>query len=542
MSDYENDDDEYDDNDEYKNEYEENLNENDEINDEIENFFKAAKKTNNKLEAIDNYNMVIEMEMSNSKSRNLSFQSYEALCLIYIQLKDIDKFSNAFSQIQLLISSSLENFEEKYILQSIKNIFNELDKFKISEYNYKEAFINLIYNIVVKKNIKQFYKPLEDYINNKEEFSFLTEKNKIIVNIIFPIIPILDLKKIITQDKLIKTLEIKDLQKCIIVPLSIDRFIFYLETIYYKIISVTNKNYLTNEIIINSPYKCFEIKKLINNDIALCLEKESKIIRCNLQDNTYEIIQIFETPNFPCYTYCEELSKNKIAFGYKLLGFSIWNKINENNYQCVLIYNIKQRTIFPIDDKTFLLYSFHEKTFSCEIELRFYELESLNFFGKVFLNLGNILYKGSFYKINQRELSYLKLKYLKKYILLIGCQDSIWIINLKNLEILYNTELLRGIKDLIVLKDESFIVLYEQKTIIYPNDQIEPINTSYENYYFNGKDLLKRWEGITNSIYFSIFDDFDFAFLVYSIISKIEIQQMKFQLKENEMENINDEY
>ena len=116
MSDYENDDDEYDDNDEYKNEYEENLNENDEINDEIEKFFNAAKNTNNKLEAIDNYNMVIEMEMSNSKSRNLSFQSYEALCLIYIQLKDIDKFSNAFSQIQLLISSSLENFEEKYIL------------------------------------------------------------------------------------------------------------------------------------------------------------------------------------------------------------------------------------------------------------------------------------------------------------------------------------------------------------------------------------------------------------------------------------------
>ena len=66
MSDYENDDDEYDDNDEYKNEYEENLNENDEINDEIENFFKAAKKTNNILEVIDNYNMVIEMEMSNS--------------------------------------------------------------------------------------------------------------------------------------------------------------------------------------------------------------------------------------------------------------------------------------------------------------------------------------------------------------------------------------------------------------------------------------------------------------------------------------------
>ncbi len=71
--------------------------------------------------------MIIEMKMSNSKSRNLSFQSYEAICLIYIQLKDIDKFSKAFSQIQLLISSSLENFEEKYILQSINNIFTELD-------------------------------------------------------------------------------------------------------------------------------------------------------------------------------------------------------------------------------------------------------------------------------------------------------------------------------------------------------------------------------------------------------------------------------
>ncbi len=134
----------------------------------------------------------------------------------------------------------------------------------------------------------------------------------------------------------------------------------------------------------------------------------------------------------------------------------------------------------------------------------------------------------------------MKLKYLKKNILLIGCQDSIWIINLKNLEILYNAELLRGIKNLAVLKDGSFIVLYEQKTIINPNAQIEPINTSYENYYFNSNDLLKRWEGITNSIYFSIFDDFDFVFLVCSVISKIEIQQMKFQIKENEKENINE--
>ena len=89
MSDYEYDDDDYD-NDEYKNEYEENLNDIDEMNDEMENIFKAAKNAKNISEAIDNYNMLIEMEISNSQSRNFSFQSYEALCLIYIELKDIE--------------------------------------------------------------------------------------------------------------------------------------------------------------------------------------------------------------------------------------------------------------------------------------------------------------------------------------------------------------------------------------------------------------------------------------------------------------------
>ncbi len=528
MSDCEYDDDDYE-NDELKNEYEENLNDIDEMNDEMENIFKAAKNANNISEAIEHYNMVIEMEMSNSQSRNLSFQSYEALCLIYIQLKDIEKFRNSFSQIQLLISSSINNFDEQLILQSIDNIFKQLDKFKISEFKYKEKFINLIHQMIIKQKTIQFYKPFENYFNFNNEFLYSNEENKIKINIIFPKIPVLDLKKVISKEKLIKSLKIKEFNKCIIIPLSIDKFIYYLESEYHKTMAVSNKNYLTNEIIINNKLKCFYMKKLLNNDIAICLEKESKIIRCNLEDNTYEVIQTFETLNFPCYTYCEELSKDKIAFGYELSGFSIWSKINENKYQCMLIYNIKQRKIFPIDNKTFFLYSFHEKVINCELELRFYELESLNFFGKVFLNLGNILYKGSFYKLNQRELNFLKLDYLQKYILIIGCQDSIWIINLKNLKILSTIEL-QPLNDLIVLKDGSFIVLYEPKNYQGRNKS-EPEDSIYESYYFNGEQILKRWEGITKAKYFSIFDDFDFIFIInFYMNSTMEVQEMKFEL------------
>ena len=533
MSDYEYDDDDYD-NDEYKNEYEENLNDIDEINDEMENIFKAAKNAKNISEAIDNYNMLIEMEISNSQSRNFSFQSYEALCLIYIELKDIEKFKNSFSQIQLLISSSIENFDQKFILQSIENIFEKLNKFKINEYKYKEIFVNVLNEMIVKNKTKQFYKPFHNYIYDKKEFSFLNEENKIKLNIIFPKIRVLNVKKIITQDKLIKSLVIKDYNKCIIIPLSIDKFIYYLESEYNKAIVVSNKNYLTNEIIIDNTYKCFCMKKLYNNDIVLCLEKESKIIRCNLQDNTYAVIQTFEIQDFPCYTYCEELSKDKIAFGYKSLGFSIWNKINENNYQCILIYHIKKRKIFPIDNKTFLLYSFHEKIMNCEIELRFYELDSLNFYGKLFLNLGNILYKGSLYKLNQRQLNFLKFDYLQKYILIIGCQDSIWIINLKTFKILYTVEL-QPLKDLIVLKDGSFIVLYEPKIITQERIKDQPDDSVYESYYFNGEQILKRWEGITKAQSFSIFDDLEILFVIYFYMeSKMEVQEMKFELYKDE--------
>ena len=114
MSDYEEDyyeEEDYDN--EYKNDIEENLNNDvEELNDQIETFFQTAKNSNNYLEAIDNYNMVIEMEMSNSQSRNFSYQSYENLCLINIKQKDIEKFTNSFSQIQSLISSSLNNIDE----------------------------------------------------------------------------------------------------------------------------------------------------------------------------------------------------------------------------------------------------------------------------------------------------------------------------------------------------------------------------------------------------------------------------------------------
>ena len=136
MSDYEEDyyeEEDYDN--EYKNDIEDHLNNDvEELNDQIENFFQTAKNSNNYQEAIDNYNMVIEMEMSNSQSRNFSYQSYENLCLINIKQKDIEKFTNSFSQIQSLISSSLNNIDEELTKDTLEKILEEIDKFPYSEY------------------------------------------------------------------------------------------------------------------------------------------------------------------------------------------------------------------------------------------------------------------------------------------------------------------------------------------------------------------------------------------------------------------------
>ena len=132
MSDYEEDyyeEEDYDN--EYKNDIEDHLNNDvEELNDQIENFFQIAKNSNNYLEAIDNYNMVIEMEMSNSQSRNFSYQSYENLCLINIKQKDIEKFTNYFSQIQSLISSSLNYINEELTKYIIKIIRRKNPKFR----------------------------------------------------------------------------------------------------------------------------------------------------------------------------------------------------------------------------------------------------------------------------------------------------------------------------------------------------------------------------------------------------------------------------
>ena len=153
MSDYEEDyyeEEDYDN--EYKNDIEDHLNNDvEELNDQIENFFQTAKNSNNYLEAIDNYNMVIEMEMSNSQSRNFSYQSYENLCLINIKQKDIEKFTNSFSQIQSLISSSLNNIDEELTKDTLEKILEEIDKFPYSEYKYKESFINILYEMIMKK-------------------------------------------------------------------------------------------------------------------------------------------------------------------------------------------------------------------------------------------------------------------------------------------------------------------------------------------------------------------------------------------------------
>ena len=530
MSDYEEDyyeEEDYDN--EYKNDIEDHLNNDvEELNDQIENFFQTAKNSNNYQEAIDNYNMVIEMEMSNSQSRNFSYQSYENLCLINIKQKDIEKFTNSFSQIQSLISSSLNNIDEELTKDTLKKILEEIDKFPYSEYKYKESFINILYEMIMKKNINKFFHEFRNYIYNNKELSFnenSKDNKKIKINIIYPKIPMIYVKKILKEDKLLQNKKIQDLINFILTPLSNGKFIYYLETKFLKTTAISDRNYFTNEIIINNPYECYEIKQLLNNDIVLCLEKETKMIRCNFNENTYEVIQIFDLPILPYFSYCVELSNNIIALGFQYAGFSIWNKINDK-YQCINSV-IRKGKIFPVDNKTYLIYCFKENNYDCEIEIRFYDLESLNFFGKIFINLGNILYKGSIYRLTQRELKFLKLGYLQKYILLIACQDSIRILDLKQYQIIYTIELKDTITELFIQKDGSFTIVYDSE-IISINQKQEHL---YVNYYFDGQKLIKRWEGKSDSVTMMLLDNLDFVFVFNdsgSNNTEIKINHMKY--------------
>jgi hypothetical protein len=514
---------------EYKNDIEENLNNDvEELNDQIETFFRTAKNSNDYQEAIDNYNMVIEMEMSNSQSRNFSYQSYENLCLINIKQKDVEKFTNSFSQIQSLISSSLNNIDEKLTKDTLKKILEEIDKFPYSEYKYKESFINILYEKIINKNINQFFLEFRNYINNNKELSFNenSEENKrFTINIIYPTIPMIYVKKFLKEDKLLQSKKIQDLKSFILTPLSNGKFIYYLETKFLKTTAISDRNYFTNEIIINNPYECYEIKQLLNNDIVLCLEKETKMIRCNFNENTYEVIQIFDLPILPYFSYCVELSDNKIALGYQYGGFSIWNKINDK-YQCINSV-IRKGKIFPVDNKTYLIYCFKENNYDCEIEIRFYDLESLNFFGKIFINLGNILYKGSIYRLNQRDLKFLKLGYLQKYILIIACQDSIWILDLKQYQIIYTLELKDIITQLFIQKDGSFTVVYDDVRVSIK----QKLQHLYVNYFFDGEKLIKRWEGKSDSNTMMLLDNLDFVFVFNDNGSdnvEIKINHMKY--------------
>ncbi len=514
---------------EYKNDIEENLNNDvEELNDQIETFFQTAKNSKDYQEAIDNYNMVIEMEMSNSQSRNFSYQSYENLCLINIKQKDVEKFTNSFSQIQSLISSSLNNIDEKLTKDTLKKILEEIDKFPYSEYKYKESFINILYEKIINKNINQFFLEFRNYINNNKELSFNenSEENKrFTINIIYPTIPMIYVKKFLKEDKLLQSKKIQDLKSFILTPLSNGKFIYYLETKFLKTTAISDRNYFTNEIIINNPYECYEIKQLLNNDIVLCLEKETKMIRCNFNENTYEVIYIFDLPILPYFSYCVELSDNKIALGYQYGGFSIWNKINDK-YQCINSV-IRKGKIFPVDNKTYLIYCFKENNYDCEIEIRFYDLESLNFFGKIFINLGNILYKGSIYRLNQRDLKFLKLGYLQKYILIIACQDSIWILDLKQYQIIYTLELKDIITQLFIQKDGSFTVVYDDVRVSIK----QKLQHLYVNYFFDGEKLIKRWEGKSDSNTMMLLDNLDFVFVFNDNCSdnvEIKINHMKY--------------
>ena len=80
-----------------------------------------------------------------------------------------------------------------------------------------------------------------------------------------------------------------------------------------KILLLQKKKNFIDEIKIKIKHKCFDIKELDNDDIILCLEKKSKIIRIDYNNNKYEIIFIFSLLNFNSFNYFVELTKNLIC-------------------------------------------------------------------------------------------------------------------------------------------------------------------------------------------------------------------------------------
>ena len=247
----------------------------------------------------------------------------------------------------------------------------------------------------------------------------------------------------------------------------------------------------------------------------ICSKEKSKIIRVNYDEKTYEIIQFFTLPNFDNFNYCVELNKNYISFGNNEDGYSIWKK-NNDKYDFVhgVFIENEKRKIFPIDNINYLTYSLFEETFDNKIELKFYDLSSFNFFGRIYFKTNSSRYSAL---INDKIF---ELNYIQKYFLLIAYNNIIWILNLKTLQIVNYLEV-EEIKEIRVLKDSSFLIL--------ENSFHGNFENKYENYYFDGKNLMKKWENKTSAQLIEVLGDFDFLFVYKNDFNPhVKISHMKY--------------
>jgi hypothetical protein len=377
--------------------------------------------------------------------------------------------------------------------------------------------------MVKDKETKAFFQDLQEYLDENRPHYTINNPNDdspnnsplVSLNIFYPKIPVLNIKSLIIEDSQICIRNFKEINNFILTSLSNGKFIYYYDDSEDgKFIYISDKSFFNNEITIETKYICYEIKELYNDDIMICSKKKSKIIRVNYDTKTYEIIQLFKLPNYENFNYCVELSKDFISFGKDDERYSIWKKINDN-YEFIhgVFIENEKRKIFPIDNMNYLTYSYIEETFDNKIELKFYDLSSFNFFGRINFNANN----SSYYR-NSNNDKFFELNYIQNYFLLIGFNNSIWILNLKKLQILHHLEL-DTIKEIRILKDSSFLILYH----------VFHSNNKYENYYFDGKNLIKKWEDETSAQLIEVLDNFDFVFVYNNdIIPYVKISHMKY--------------
>ena len=492
------------------------------IKSELKNLYLEAKNLKDKEESLKKFNEIITIEKSKLDSQNFAFKIYSYLSLKAFKEENLEEFSKYFIKIQDLLSDENKNIDRNKISQYIKTIVIQLNKFPIRKIKIKEKFLNKLISQIMLRNTNEFFTDFQNYINSNIQY-FNVEQNDddknvptVYLYIFYPNIPILNMKSIIIEDKVILNKKFKEINNFILTKLSNGKFIYYYDdTDDDKFIYISDKEFFNNDITIETNYKCYEIKELYNEDIMICSSKDSKIIRINYDNNTYEINQLFNLSNYSKFNYCVELNNNLISFGNDNEGYSIWKKIDEKKYDFIhgVYIEDEKRKIFPIDNMNYLTYSYFEETFENKIELKIYDLNSFNFFGRINFNANN----SSYYR-NSNNDKFFELNYIQNYFLLIGFNNSIWILNLKKLQILHHLEL-DTIKEIRILKDSSFLILYH----------VFHSNNKYENYYFDGKNLIKKWEDETSAQLIEVLDNFDFVFVYNNdTIPYVKISHMKY--------------